>query len=121
MTRWRPTPGTGRWWALGLAFTLAFTAWASWRVLSVSSLRITVDETGYTIVDERTVTLTFLVTKPVDTIAVCTVQAKDLRKNVVGSATVDIPAANTRTTAHTATIKTTTSAFTALVHDCVRG
>jgi hypothetical protein len=121
MAGWRPTPGTGKWWVLGIVFGLAFTAWATWQEYSVSDQKISVRDIGYTVVDDRTVTLNFEVTKPADGTVVCTVQAQDLHKNVVGSTTVPIPPAATRTNTYTATIRTTTLAFAALTHDCVRG
>ncbi len=116
----RITPGTGKWWALGIAFTLAFTVFASWRVLSVSDQAIDATTTGFKVVDERTLKLTFDVHKPPQIAVVCTVQAQDQKKNVVGTLTVDIPAATERTTTHEVLIKTTTQAFAGLVHDCVR-
>lgn len=120
MATLRPAPGTGKWWALGIAFTVLFTAFASWRVLSVSGQQISADTTAWRAVDERTLELTFDVHKPPELTVVCTLQAQDLKKNVVGSAQVEIPPAATRTTNHTVPIRTTTLAFTGIVHDCIR-
>lgn len=116
----RIAPGTGKWWALGIAFTLAFTVFASWRVLTVSAQAIDVTTTGFKVIDERTLKLTFDVHKPAEVAVVCTVHAQDQKKNVVGSTTVDVPAGTERTTTHAVLIKTTTQAFAGLVHDCVR-
>jgi len=116
----RITPGTGKWWALGIAFTLAFTVFASWRVLSVADQAIDATTTGFKVVDDRTLKLTFDVHKPPQVAVVCTVHAQDRKKNVVGTLSVDIPAATERTTTHEVLIKTTTQAFAGLVHDCVR-
>ncbi len=116
----RITPGTGKWWALGIAFTLAFTVFASWRVLSVADQAIDATTTGFKVVDDRTLKLTFDVHKPPQVAVVCTVHAQDRKKNVVGTLFVDIPAATERTTTHEVLIKTTTQAFAGLVHDCVR-
>ncbi|MBK8470196.1 MAG: DUF4307 domain-containing protein [Actinomycetales bacterium] len=119
-SRLRITPGTGKWWALGIAFTVLFTIFASWRVLSVADEQIDATTTGYKVVDERTMTVTFDIHKPPQVAVLCTIQAQDLKKNVVGAAQVDIPTAPTRTTSHQVTIKTTTLAFSGLVHDCIR-
>ena len=116
----RITPGTGKWWALGIAFTLAFTGFASWKVLSVADQAIDVTLTAVSVVDDRTTVVTFDLHRPPAQAVVCTVQAQDQRKAVVGTATVDLPPATERTTTHQVTVKTTTRAFTGLVHDCVR-
>ncbi len=121
MAGWRPTPGTGKWWLLGIAFALAFTTWASWRVLSVADQAMDVTTTGFQVLDDRTMTVTFQITKPPEVTAICTIQAQDLRKNVVGSTTITVPAGTARVSDQTATVRTTTQAFAGLVHDCVRG
>ena len=113
-------PGTGKWWALGIAFTLAFTVFASWRVLSVADQAIDVTTTGFKVIDDRTLKLSFDVHKPPQVAVVCTVHAQDQKKNVVGTLSVDIPAATDRTTTHEVLIKTTTQAFAGRVRDCVR-
>lgn len=120
MATLRPTPGTGKWWALGIAFTVLFTAVASWRVLSVADEQVSADATAWRVLDERTLELTFDVHKPPQLTVVCTLQAQDLKKNVVGSAQVEIPPASARSTNHTVQIRTTTLAFAGIVHDCVR-
>ncbi|HRW18141.1 MAG TPA: DUF4307 domain-containing protein [Dermatophilaceae bacterium] len=120
MPGWRPAPGTGKWWALGVAFTLAVIGLASWQVFVVQADRITVTTRTFSIVDPRTATISFVVHKPPTTAAVCTVQAQDLRKNVVGSVQIDAPAAAERDVWLDATVKTTTEAYAVLVHDCVR-
>ncbi len=116
----RITPGTGKWWALGIGFTLAFTGFASWRVLSVADQAIDVTTTAVSVLDDRTTVVTFDVHRPAGLAVVCTIQAQDQRKAVVGTVTVDLPGATERTTTHQVSVKTTTRAFTGLVHDCVR-
>ena len=120
MSTLRPAPGTGKWWALGIAVTVLFTVFASWRVLSVADQRIDADTTAFHAVDDRTFQLSFDVHKPPALTVVCTLQAQDLKKNVVGSATLTVPPATERTTTHTVTIRTTTKAFAGIVHDCLR-
>lgn len=116
----RPTPGTGKWWALGIAFALGMTALFSWRVLSVADEQITVQTVGFDVVDARTTTIDFDVTRPVGGTVRCTVQAQDVRHAVVGSAEVLVAPARVRTSRQSVTIRTTTQAVAALVHDCVR-
>jgi hypothetical protein len=90
------------------------------RNLSVADQAIDATTTGFKVVDDRTLKLTFDVHKPPQVAVVCTVHAQDRKKNVVGTLSVDIPAATERTTTHEVLIKTTTQAFAGLVHDCVR-
>ena len=116
----RPAEGTGKWWALGIAFTLAFAGWLGYREYSVAGQRVTAQTLGFQVVDARTVSIDFEVSKPPEVTVVCTLQAEDIRHAVVGSTTATIPPADQRSTRHEATIRTTTQAVAALVHDCVR-
>jgi hypothetical protein len=116
----KPAPGTGKWWALGIALTLVFVAWLAYREAAVVSQRVIAQTLGFRIVDGRTAEIEFEVSKPPETTVVCTVQAQDVLHAVVGSATVDIPPSSERTTRHETTIRTTTPAVAALVHTCVR-
>lgn len=116
----RPAPGTGTWWVIGIAFTVAMTAFFTWRVFSVAAEQITAQTVGFRVVDARTTTIDFDVTRPVGTRVVCTVQAQDVRHGVVGSVDVTVPTDGLRTVRQSATIRTTTQAVAALVHDCVR-
>lgn len=117
----KPAPGTGKWWVLGIAVTLAFAGWLGYRELSVAGQRVTAQTLGFEVVDARSTQIRFEVSKPPEVAVVCTVQAQDIRHAVVGSATVDIPPSAERVTQHEATIRTTTPAVAALVHSCVRG
>jgi len=116
----RPAKGTGKWWALGIAFTLAFAGWLGYREYSVADQRVTAQTLGFDVVDARTVSIDFEVSKPPEMTVVCTLQAQDIRHAVVGSATATIPPADQRSSRHEASIRTTTQAVAALVHDCVR-
>lgn len=116
----RPAQGTGKWWAIGIAATMAFGGWLAFREVTVAGQRVTAQTLGFQVVDERTVTIDFEVSKPPEVTVVCTVQAQDIRHAVVGSATTTIGASDERSTRHDATIRTTTPAVAALVHDCVR-
>ncbi|MGB8382943.1 MAG: DUF4307 domain-containing protein [Dermatophilaceae bacterium] len=116
----RPAKGTGKWWALGILVTLAFAGWLAVREYSVAGQRVTAQTLGFQVVDARTVTIDFEVSKPPEVTVVCTLQAQDIRHAVVGSATMTVPPADQRSTQHQATIRTTTAAVAALVHDCVR-
>ncbi|MGV1009159.1 MAG: DUF4307 domain-containing protein [Dermatophilaceae bacterium] len=116
----KPAQGTGKWWAIGIVVTLAFVGWLGYRELSVAGQRVTAQTLGFQVVDDRTVTIDFEVSKPPEVTVVCTLQAQDIRHAVVGSATETVAPADQRSTQHKASIRTTTAAVAALVHDCVR-
>ncbi len=116
----RPASGHRRWWALGIAFTVAFLVFASWRVLSVADEKVHAKAVAWEALDERTLNLTFTVNKSPDATVVCTLQAQDFKKNVVGTLRTTVGPSPERTTSQTATIRTTTLAFAGIVHDCIR-
>ena len=109
-----------RWWLVGVAFLVVAAAVASWRVLSVADEQVTATVVGFKVVDERTTTISFDVTKPPSVTVVCTVHAQNLKKALVGSAQVTVPPSTERTTNQQVAIKTTTGAVAALVQDCIR-
>ena len=119
----RPRLPHGRvlaWWLVGAVFLVLAASFASWRVLSIADEQVTATVVGFKVVDDRTTTISFDVTKPPSVTVVCTVHAQNLKKALVGSAEIVVPPAAQRTTTHTATIKTTTRAVAAIVQSCVR-
>ncbi len=116
----RPAPGTTKWWVLGIVFTLAFGGWLFYREYSVAGERVMARLMAFDIVDARTASIRFEVTKPPEQAVVCTLQAQDVHHAVVGSAQVTVGPSPQRTTTQEATIRTTTPAVAALVHSCVR-
>ncbi len=119
-TRRPGAAGNGRWWVIGILATLVFLVVVTWRVLSTADQQITVTTTGFQVDDDRQTTIAFTVHKHPDQRVVCTVQAQDLKKNVVGSAQVTAPPGPDRDVALTVPIRTTTKAYAAIVYSCVR-
>lgn len=119
----RPRLPHGRvlaWWLVGAVFLVLAASFASWRVLSIADEQVTATVVGFKVIDDRTTTISFDVTKPPSVTVVCTVHAQNLKKALVGSAQVTVPPSTERTTNQQATIKTTTGAVAALVQDCIR-
>jgi hypothetical protein len=100
--------------AVVVAGALAWFAWAAVRGTPKASA-VTV---GYRVVDNRTVQITFDVTKPEKSTATCTVEALDTGFGVVGTAQVATGAADTGVVRRVATIRTTNEATTAQVTTC---
>ena len=109
-----------KWWIIAAVFTLAMALFATGKIMGAAAEQVTAETFGFKVVDDRTATITFDVTKPPETTVRCTVHAQDLKKALVGSAEIVVPPAAQRTTTHTATIKTTTRAVAAIVQSCVR-
>ena len=119
----RPRLPRGRilgWWAVGAVFFVIAASFATWRIMSVANEQVTATVVGFKVVDERTTTISFDVTKPPEVTVVCTVHAQNIKKALVGSAQVTVPPSTERTTNHQVAIKTTTGAVAALVQDCMR-
>ena len=60
----RPAPGTGRWWVVGVLGVGLATALAVWLGLANSVGRVTWVDTGYKVVDDRSVRVEFDVHRP---------------------------------------------------------
>ena len=75
-------------------------------------------EISFSVVDDRSAELTFELTKPTDSIAICSVQALNEQFGVVGYKEIEIASQQTQTVRLTVSINTIELATTALVDDC---
>lgn len=75
-------------------------------------------EISFSVVDDRSAELTFELTKPTDSIAVCSMQALNEQFGVVGYKEIEIASQQTQTVRLTVSINTIELATTALVDDC---
>jgi Domain of unknown function (DUF4307) len=114
----RPAPGTGKWWALGVAGCAAGVAVAVWLGLSMSVGKVTWTDTGFQVLDDRTVEVEFDVHRPDGQAVTCVVRALDKGFGTVGTAEVAIPASGERSVHRKVTVRTTTRAVTGLVRSC---
>lgn len=73
---------------------------------------------GYTVHDAASTSVRFMVTKPPEMTAQCEVIAQEVGKAVVGRQTVTIPPADTPSTEHEVTLRTTTLAVHGSVKSC---
>ncbi|MGX5769796.1 DUF4307 domain-containing protein [Microbacterium trichothecenolyticum] len=105
-------------WAIVAASALAAVAALALLTVSGSLDDVGVDETGFVLVDDRTVTVSFQVTPPVGAGFACAVQALDEEFGIVGWRVVEYPASTTITRAFVETIPTVATATTGTVHSC---
>jgi len=114
----RPAPGTGKWWAIGIVGVGLGTALAVWLGLAMSVGKVTWTDTGYRVVDDRTVEVDFDVHRPAGQAVTCVVHALDQGYGTVGSVEVAIPASPQRSVHRQVTVRTTTRAVTGVVQSC---
>jgi hypothetical protein len=94
---------------------------AVWLGLASSLGQVTWDDTGYRVVDDRTVTVDFDVHRAPGQAVQCQVRALDQSFGVVGVVDVSIPAGQARSVHQRATIRTTSRAVTGTVDSCTAG
>ncbi|MEO5981556.1 MAG: DUF4307 domain-containing protein [Pedococcus sp.] len=114
----RPAPGTGRWWVIGTIGCTIGVALAVWLGLANSLGQITYTNTGYDVVDQRSVKVEFDVYRPAGEAVTCLLQALDTSFGVVGVLDVDIPASQERSVHREAVVRTTSRAVTGIVKTC---
>lgn len=112
-----PARRRARWIILTVAAAAAVVA-LSWLTVSNSADDVGYDETGFELVNARTVTVSFQVTPPTNTAFACAIKALDEDFGVVGWRVVEYPASETVTRAFLETIPTVAQATTGTVHSC---
>lgn len=105
-------------WVIVAVLATASVGALSWVTVTNSLDDVTYDETGYEVVDERTVTVTFQVTPPTGASFACAVQALDEDFGIVGWRVVEYAAFEETTRAFRETIPTVAPATTGTVHSC---
>lgn len=105
-------------WAIVAVLAIAAIAALGWTTVARSLSDVDVDETGYTIPDERTVTVSFQITVPAGRGAACAIEAQDEEHGVVGWRVVEYPASDERFRAFTETVPTLAPATTGFVNGC---
>jgi len=104
--------------ALALAAGVAIAAWFT--IADTRSDPVTFADVGFSVVGPEAVDVTFDVSMPPGTAAVCTVTALSRNFAEVGAVDVEVGPDTARTTRHTVTIATTELATTGVVDHCVQ-
>lgn len=100
------------------AFVLVFAAWVTWAAFDGDSGDLSTTDIAHTVIDDRTVSVTFLVVAPTDTPYSCAVQALNERSAVVGWKVVEFPGIPAQSQQYTETVRTTELATTGLIYRC---
>ncbi|WP_235021977.1 MULTISPECIES: DUF4307 domain-containing protein [unclassified Rathayibacter] len=111
----------GNRWLFGgvaLAFVAVFAAWVTWAGLDGARGGVDAQDTAHTVVDDRTVEVSFDLTAPTGTAVACAVQALNEQSAVVGWLVVEYPASTERFRSFTETVRTTELATTGLISSC---
>jgi len=114
----RPAKGDARWWAVAAIGITLGCAIAVWFGLASTLGRPTWTTLGYLVRDDRTVDVTYLVSRPVGRDVTCLIRAMDRGFGTVGQVTVHLSAANTSSVRRTTRVRTTTRAVTGVVRSC---
>lgn len=114
----RPAPGTGKWWVIGIVGCTLGSALAIWLGLANSVGRVTFTDTGYEVVDDRSVRVEFDVHRSPGEAVTCRVRALDQGFGVVGVVEVAVPATQERSIHQQAVVRTTSRAVTGVVESC---
>lgn len=114
----RPTPGTGRWWVVGIVGCTLGSALAIWLGLANSVGQVTFTDTGFKVVDDRSVRVEFDVHRSPGQAVTCRVRALDQAFGVVGVVTVDVPPTQERSIHQETVVRTTSRAVTGVVESC---
>ena len=117
----RPAPGTTTWWVVGTIGILLGCALAVWLGLASTLGKATAEDVGYRVIDDRTVDVTYLVSRPIGRDVTCVIRALDKGFATVGLVEVRIPGSKAPTVQRTTRVRTTTRAVTGLVRSCSVG
>lgn len=105
-------------WGVVAVLAAAGITWLAWVTISNASRSADAASTGFSIVDERSVALTFQVTANPGTAITCVLEADDEQHGVVGWRVVTYPPSEAHTQAFTETIPTVALATTGFVNAC---
>lgn len=118
----RPAPGTAKWWVIGTLGVAAGVAIAVWFGISSTVGQPSFTTTGYKVIDDQSVRVTFELNRPADKPTTCTIQALARDFAPVGSIDVTYPAppagSGSLITTETVTLRTTSRAVTGEVKTC---
>lgn len=89
--------------------------WVTW---TANADAVDSDATGYELVDDHSVAVTFQVTAPVGRAIACALEAQDVQHGIVGWRVVQYPASDEHARAFTETVPTVSAATTGLVNAC---
>ncbi|WP_295840372.1 DUF4307 domain-containing protein [uncultured Microbacterium sp.] len=105
-------------WAVVAVLALGAIGFLAWTTVSNSLGSVTATDTGFTVVDDRSVSATFQITAPTGQPVACALEARDEEHGTVGWRVVEYPASEDHTRAFTEQIPTLSLATTGFVNAC---
>jgi hypothetical protein len=105
-------------WSIVAILALSAIAALGWTTIARAIDSVEAVDTGYTTVDDRTVSVSFQITAPVGREVACAIEAQDEEHGVVGWRVVVFPASDERLRAFTETVPTLAAATTGFVNSC---
>lgn len=103
---------------VAVAFVAVFGAWVLWAGLDGSKPTVAALDTGFSVLDARTIDVEFEVSTNPGTTTACAVQALSKEFQVVGWKIVELPASDVRTRALSERLTTTDVPVTGLIYRC---
>ncbi|HEY8912000.1 DUF4307 domain-containing protein [Lacisediminihabitans sp.] len=103
---------------LAVLVGIVVVAWVIWAGLDQAGGSIEAQDTSHRIIDDKAVSISFLVSMPVGSTASCALQVQNDAHGIVGWRIVKIPASKLYTTGHTNTVRTAEQAVTGLIYRC---
>jgi hypothetical protein len=117
----RPAPGTAKWWVVATIGILLGSAMAIWWGLASTVGKPSWTLMSYRVVDDRTVDVTYIVSRPTGRDVTCMISAMDKTFATVGMVEVNVPGSDTSSVKRTTRVRTTTRAVTGVVKSCTIG
>ena len=102
----------------GAAATIVILAWVLWAGLDQAGGTLGTEDTGSTILNDRSVSISYQVSMPVGTTASCALQVLNQSHGIVGWRIVPVPASTRYTTSHTDTVGSSEQGVTGLIYRC---
>ena len=93
-------------------------AWVIWAGLDQAGGTLDAEDKGSTIVNDRTVSISFQVSMPVGQTASCALQVQNEAHGIVGWRIVTVPASTRYTTSYTHTVLSSEQGVTGLIYRC---
>lgn len=117
----RPAPGDAKWWVTATIGILLGCTLALWWGLASTLGKPSWTVMSYRVVDDRTVDLTYLVSRPTSRDVTCELEALDASFATVGLIEVHVPGSDTTSVRRTTRIRTTARAVTGDITTCAIG
>jgi len=114
----RPAPGAAKWWVVATIGIALGCAMAVWFGLASTVGKPSWQDLGYRVIDDTTVDVTYLVSRPDGRDVTCVIRAIDQGFGTVGLVEVHIQGSGNSSVQRTTRVRTTTRAVTGVVRSC---